>query len=124
VAGKLGFDYLCLLAALRATGSQPRPWLVLLAFSAAGVIALLPVTPGGLGVVEASLSALLVLAGVNPSKAVVATLTYRLAQYWLPIVGGAVAYALFRRRYRSASPAAPGPQGRSGPRRGRRRPSG
>jgi uncharacterized protein (TIRG00374 family) len=99
VVGRLGLDYLCLLAALRATGSQPRIWLVLLAYSAAGIIALFPVTPGGLGIVEASLSGLLVLAGVNGRSAVVATLAYRLAQYWLPTVAGAVAYGLFHRRY-------------------------
>ena len=104
VAGRLGFDYLCLLAALRATGSQPRPWLVLLAYSAAGVIALLPPPAGGLGIVEASLSGLLVLAGVDAGSAVVATLAYRLAQYWLPIIAGAGAYWLFRRRYREAAP--------------------
>ena len=45
-AGRLGFDYGCLLAALRATGASPRPSLVLLAYSA-GILALLPVTPGG-----------------------------------------------------------------------------
>ena len=99
VVGRLGLDYLCLLAALRATGSQPHIWLVLLAYSAAGIIALFPVTPGGLGIVEASLSGLLVLAGVSGRSAVVATLAYRLAQYWLPTVAGAVAYGLFRRRY-------------------------
>ena len=46
-AGRLGFDYGCLLAALRATGASPRPFLVLLAYSAAGILALLAVTPGG-----------------------------------------------------------------------------
>lgn len=102
VVGRLGFDYLCLLAALRATGSQPHVWLVLLAYSTAGVIGLVPITPGDLGVFEASLSGLLVLAGVNPSSAVVATLAYRLAQYWLPMVAGAIAYLLFRRRYGAA----------------------
>jgi uncharacterized protein (TIRG00374 family) len=101
VAGRLGFDYLCLVAALRATGSQPNIWLVLVAYSAAGIIALFPVTPGGLGIVEASLSGLLVLAGVKGRSAVVATLAYRLAQYWLPTIAGAVAYGLFRRRYRN-----------------------
>ena len=39
------------------------------------------------------------LAGVNGGRAVVATLAYRLAQYWLPTVAGAVAYVLFRRRF-------------------------
>jgi uncharacterized protein (TIRG00374 family) len=98
-AGRLGLDYLCLLAALRATGSEPHIWLVLLAYSAAGVIALFPITPGGLGIVEASLSGLLVLAGVNGRSAVVATLAYRLVQYWLPTIAGALAYGLYRHRY-------------------------
>lgn len=97
--GRLGFDFLCLLATLRATGSQPHAWLVLVAYSAAGVIALIPATPGGLGIVEASLSGLLVLAGVSGSSAVLATLAYRLAEYWLPMVAGLIGYWFYRRRY-------------------------
>ena len=77
-AGRLGFDYGCLLAALRATGASPRPSLVLLAYSAAGIIALFPITPGGLGIVEASLSGLLILAGVHAGAAFLATLAYRI----------------------------------------------
>jgi uncharacterized protein (TIRG00374 family) len=103
---RLGFDYGCLLFALRATGSHPRPSLVLLAYAAAGIVALVPITPGGLGIVEASLSGLLILAGVPGAKAFVATLAYRLASYWLPLLAGAVAYLLFRRRYRPASTSA------------------
>jgi len=38
----------------------------------AGIIALFPLTPGGLGIVEASLSGLLILAGVRGSYAVLA----------------------------------------------------
>src|SRR5215469_6246457 len=98
-AGRLGFDYGCLLAALRATGASPQPSLVLLAYAAAGIVALFPVTPGGLGIVEASLSGLLVLAGVRPGYAVLATLAYRIASYWLPLLAGPPAYLLFRRRY-------------------------
>jgi uncharacterized protein (TIRG00374 family) len=60
---------------------------------------LVPITPGGLGIVEASLSGLLVLAGVPGSEAFVATLAYRLACYWLPLLAGLVAYLVFRRRY-------------------------
>jgi uncharacterized protein (TIRG00374 family) len=99
-AGRIGFDYYCLLGALRATGSRPRPSLVLLAYAAAGIIALVPLTPGGLGIVEASLSGLLVLAGVPAGDALVATLAYRLASYWLPLLAGSIAYLLFHRRYR------------------------
>jgi uncharacterized protein (TIRG00374 family) len=101
VGGRLGFDYLCLLCALRATGSVPNPSLVLLAYAAAQIIALIPITPGGLGIVEASLSGLLVLAGVSGGNAVVATLAYRLASYWLPLLAGVIAYPLYRRRYGS-----------------------
>jgi uncharacterized protein (TIRG00374 family) len=103
-AGRLAFDYLCLLAALRATGSHPRPSLILIAYAVAGIIAMIPVTPGGLGLVEASLTGLLVLAQVDSSQAVLATLTYRLASYWLPLFAGPIAYGLFRFRYRSGSP--------------------
>jgi uncharacterized protein (TIRG00374 family) len=99
LAGRLGFDYLCLLFAVRATGSHPRPSLVLVAYAVAGIIGLVPITPGGLGIIEASLSALLVLAGVNVGDALLATLTYRVASYWLPLLAGPVAYLVFRRRY-------------------------
>ena len=101
VAGRLGFDYVCLLFALRATGAHPDSSLVLLAYAAAQIVALVPITPGGLGIVEASLTGLLVLAGVGGQKAVVATLAYRLASCWLPLVAGVVAYPLYRRRYGS-----------------------
>jgi hypothetical protein len=100
-AGRLAFDYLCLLAALRATGSHPRPSLILVAYAAAGVVGMIPATPGGLGLVEASLTGLLVLAQVNSSQAVLATLTYRLASYWTPLAAGPIAYGLFWLRYRS-----------------------
>ena len=100
-AGRLAFDYLCLLAALRATGARPRPSLILVAYAVAGVVGMIPATPGGLGLVEASMTGLLVLAEVNSSQAVLATLTYRLASYWAPLVAGPIAYGLFRLRYRT-----------------------
>jgi hypothetical protein len=98
-AATTGFDFLALLLALRAVGAEPQPSLVLLAYSAAGLLALIPLTPGGLGFVEAGLVGTLTLAGTSPSDALVATLTYRLVSYWLPIPAGAFAYVLFRRRY-------------------------
>jgi uncharacterized protein (TIRG00374 family) len=95
--GRWAFDYATLLAALAAVGSTPRPGLVLLAFCAAQVLAQIPVTPGGLGFVEAGLTATLALAGVGAGDAVLATFAYRLFSYWLPLPLGLVGVALQRR---------------------------
>jgi hypothetical protein len=99
-AGRLLFDYLCLLFCVRAVGAHPRPSLVLLAYAVAGVIGLIPITPGGIGIVEASLAGFLALAGLDGAQAVLATLAYRLASYWMPMVAGPIAYGAFRHRYR------------------------
>ena len=92
--GRWTFDYLTLLAALAAIGAHPRAGLVLLAFCGAQVLAQIPVTPGGLGFVEAGLTAMLTLAGVSPGDAVLATFAYRLFAYWLPLPLGLVGLAL------------------------------
>ncbi len=44
--GNRALDYFALLACLAAVGSEPNPGLVLLAYSAAAVLALIPLTPG------------------------------------------------------------------------------
>jgi uncharacterized protein (TIRG00374 family) len=98
-AGKSIFDYLALIACLRAVGAVPNPSLILLAYVAAAILAMIPITPGGLGFVEAGLVGLLILAGVGATAAAVATLAYRLVSFWLPIPIGGGAYALFRHRY-------------------------
>jgi len=96
-AGRWAFDYASLLAALAAVGSQPRPALVLLAFCAAQLLTQVPITPGGVGFVEAGLTATLALAGVSPGDAALATLAYRLFTYWLPLPLGALGITLHRR---------------------------
>ena len=103
--GRWTFDYLTLLAALAAIGAHPRPGLVLLAFCGAQVLAQIPVTPGGLGFVEAGLSAMLVLAGVSAGDALLATFAYRLFSYWLPLPLGLLAFALHSRAGRRSAPA-------------------
>jgi hypothetical protein len=99
--GKWGFDYLALVCVLAALGLRPDPALVLLAYASAQILAMIPLTPGGLGFVEAGLAGLLVLAGVPAGASAVATLAYRLIGYWLPLPAGLVAYVLARRRYGS-----------------------
>ena len=71
---------------------------MLLAYAAAAVLALIPLTPGGLGFVEAGLVGTLKLAGVAAPAALAATLLYRIVSFWLPLPAAGVAYALFRRR--------------------------
>ena len=97
-AGRWVLDYLTLLAALAAVGVQARPGLVLLAFCAAQLLAQIPVTPGGLGFVEAGLTLMLTLAGVPAASAVLATFAYRLVSYWLPLPVGAAAWVVHRAR--------------------------
>ncbi|MEA3503084.1 MAG: lysylphosphatidylglycerol synthase transmembrane domain-containing protein [Actinomycetota bacterium] len=92
-------DYATLVVALIAVGANPRPSLILLAFAGAAVLGMIPITPGGLGFVEAGLVGMLTIAGIPAGDALLATLAYRLFQFWLPIPIGFVSYALFRRRY-------------------------
>jgi uncharacterized protein (TIRG00374 family) len=101
-SGRWVLDYLTLLAALYAVGANPRASLVLLAFFAAQLLGTLPLTPGGLGFVEAGLTGTLALAGVGAGAAVVATLAYRLVSFWLPIPAGGVAAIIHKRKYGDA----------------------
>jgi uncharacterized protein (TIRG00374 family) len=97
--GRWGFEYLVLLLALYAIEARPDPWSVLLAFVAASVLSMIPFTPGGLGFVEAGLTALLVTAGIGADAAVAATMLFRLVSFWIPLPIGAAAGWWFRRRY-------------------------
>ena len=92
-------DYFALVAALMAVGVRPRLSLVLLAYGATALLGMIPLTPGGLGFVEAGLTAMLVISGVPSAEALLATLAYRVVSYWLPLPAGLVAHLLFRHRY-------------------------
>ena len=98
-AGNWLLDLTALLIALAAVGAQPRASVVLLAYVVAAFLGMIPITPGGLGFVEAGLIGTLGLAGIGADQALLATLVYRLASYWLPMPAGAVAYLLHKRRY-------------------------
>jgi uncharacterized membrane protein YbhN (UPF0104 family) len=97
--GRWMLDYGVLVTALAAVGAEPRPAVVLLAYVGSQVLALIPLTPGGLGFVEAGLAGLLALAGVHAADAALATLAYRLVSYWLPLPAGGVAAYVHRRRF-------------------------
>lgn len=80
-------------------GVRPNAPFVLLAYASANLLGMIPITPGGLGFVEAGLVGLLTLAGVSAAIAAVATFAYRLVGFWLPLPAGLAAYLLARRRY-------------------------
>ena len=97
--GRWLFEYLALLFTLVAIGASPDPALTLLAITVAELLSLVPLTPGGLGFVEAGLVGTLVAAGVDGQSALLATLVFRFVSFWLPLPIGLGAAYVFRRRY-------------------------
>jgi len=67
----------------------PIPWKgLLLAYGAVQLAAALPITPGGLGAVEGSITIALVAFGGAQTTTVDAVLVYRLVSFWLVLVVG------------------------------------
>jgi uncharacterized protein (TIRG00374 family) len=66
------------------------------AYGLANVLAAIPITPGGLGVVEAVLTSTLVGFGTPRGVAVLGVIGYRLVNFWLPIPIGALSYVSIR----------------------------
>jgi uncharacterized protein (TIRG00374 family) len=65
---------------------------LIVAFGLAYVLAAVPITPAGLGVVEATLIALLTFFGCDRGIATLGVVAYRLVNFWLPIPLGFLAY--------------------------------
>lgn len=102
-------DALTLIAAFAAVGQTP-PWQgLLLAYCAGQMAASLPITPGGLGIAEGSLTVALVAFGGAKTGTLAAVLLYRLIAYWGLIPAGGVAYLLLRRGERRAVSPVPAP---------------
>jgi uncharacterized protein (TIRG00374 family) len=81
--GNWVFDCSCLALSFMAVGAQV-PWRgLLVAYGAAQVASNLPITPGGLGVVEGSLTVALVAFGGQTASTVAAVLLYRILSFWL-----------------------------------------
>jgi uncharacterized protein (TIRG00374 family) len=89
-------DCSCLAIAYAAIGVTP-PWQgLLLAYCAAQLATNLPITPGGLGVVEGSLTVALTQFGGGQATTVAAVILYRLISFWSPIPIGALSYVGLR----------------------------
>lgn len=78
---------------IRAFGDTLNPVNLIVAYGVAQVLAAIPITPGGLGVVETILPSLLVTFGVPVATAGAAVLGWRLIQFWMPIPLGGISYA-------------------------------
>src|SRR5580693_7653497 len=79
----------CFVAAF---GRLVNPVELFAAYGIANVAGALPVTPGGLGVVDSVAPLLLISFGVTRSVATLGVLAWRLVNFWLPIPAGAAAY--------------------------------
>ena len=67
-----------------------------MAFGLANILSSVPITPGGLGIVEGIYIPTLVGFGLSRSQATLGVISYRVAQYWLPILLGGLAYLSLR----------------------------
>lgn len=104
--------WLVLLACLRASGltqAQVSWQASLAAFAFVRLLSVLPITPGGVGVVEVGLTGPLIvgLPPVAAAKVAAAVLLFRAATYLLPIPLGALAYLWWRRTKRKRRPVSP-----------------
>lgn len=75
-----------------AFGHWVNPDGLLVAYGLANVLAVIPITPGGLGVIEAALTTLLVGFGTPRGIATLGVVAYRLVNFWVPIPLGGLAY--------------------------------
>jgi uncharacterized protein (TIRG00374 family) len=97
-AGNWLCDLLALDLVFVALHYQPGFGSLAVAYGAANVASAIPLTPGGLGVIEVTLVAITVGFGAPRPTAVLAVLGYRIANYWLPLIPGAIAYIRLRLR--------------------------
>jgi uncharacterized protein (TIRG00374 family) len=66
----------------------------LAAYAISLLFSMVAITPAGLGFVEVSLSVLLVSFGAAKPNAIAAALGYRLFEFWLPVLLGAISLAV------------------------------
>jgi uncharacterized protein (TIRG00374 family) len=90
-------DAAALWVMLSAFGHRPGVVGLLVAYGLANVMAAIPVSPGGLGVIEAVLIPTLVGFGTPRAEAAIGVVAYRVINFWLPIPVGAVSYVAVER---------------------------
>jgi uncharacterized membrane protein YbhN (UPF0104 family) len=101
--GYLGFDIAVLWTTLSAVGYSPPIAVLLLGYIIGYLANLIPV-PGGVGVLEGGLAGTLVLYGAPVTQAAAGVLIYHAIAFWIPSIGGVVAYRLLRRGLDASRP--------------------
>lgn len=97
-------NFLLLLMAARAVGigaDQVTFLEMLLSFSVARLLGAIPITPGGLGIVDSALIAMMTAFGATADAALAAVLVWRATTYFPPIFLGAGTYLVWRRGIKS-----------------------
>ncbi len=94
--GYLGFDIAVLWSTLSAVGYVPPIAVLILGYIIGYLANLIPV-PGGVGVLEGGLAGTLVLYGAPVTQAAAGVLVYHAIAFWIPSLGGLLAYRLLRR---------------------------
>ena len=98
-----GLDLCCLYASCRAFSIVIDPFQLALIYLGIQVVRQIPLTPGGIGVIEATLLASLVAAHAAQAPASAAVLVYRLFSAWLIVPIGFLSMTLLRRHRRAVS---------------------
>ena len=86
-----------------AFGHRVAPDGLLVGYGLANVLAAIPLTPGGLGVVEGVLTPTLVGFGTPSAVALLGVVSWRMVNFWLPIPVGATCYLSLRMGGRGAA---------------------
>jgi uncharacterized membrane protein YbhN (UPF0104 family) len=92
-----GLDFACLAATAAAFDIDVSPVRLATVYLTVQLVRQIPLSPGGIGVVEVALLAGLVSAGAAQGPAAAAMLVYRLLSCWMIIPLGLLAYATLRR---------------------------
>lgn len=90
------FDAAALWVFLRAFNVTVDIDALIIAFGIANLLAAIPITPGGLGYVDASYIGMLAGFGVPADRATLAVAAYRFAQFFFPILLGGLLYLSLR----------------------------
>jgi uncharacterized protein (TIRG00374 family) len=90
------FDAAALWVMVAAFHYRLGPDALIVSYCIANIVAALPITPGGLGVVEVVLTSALTAYGAPGQVAALGVIAYRLVSFWLPIPAGGIAYLTLR----------------------------